>query len=669
MSAPASVISRIKKLRTTIDHHRFLYHVRDESEISEAALDSLKDELKKIEQEYPELVTADSPTQRVAGAVLDAFEKVPHKVRQWSFDDAFNKEDLEQFVIRARNILAKESDSTDFAFLAEQKIDGLKVILEYQNGLLQTAATRGDGVVGENVTENAKTIESIPLKLTSNVSGIFEGEIFMAKSSFESLNTQRAENGEELFANPRNAAAGTMRQLDSSIVAQRKLSCFVYDIADLGTVMPKTQQQELEMLETLGFTVNTERKLCESIDKIFDFYNKQQQTKESFNYWIDGLVIKINEIEIQNILGYTGKSPRHSIALKFPAEQTTTVVENISLQVGRTGVITPIAELRPVSIAGSTVARATLHNAEEIERLDVRVGDTVIIEKAGDIIPKVVEVVLSLRPTNTKQYAFPTKIRECGGDGSIEKIEGQVAYRCVSLDSADIQKKRLEYFASKKAINIDGLGPQLLNRLYDAGLVATPADIYSLQKDDLLQLEGFKERSVQKLLDSIETTREIPFKRFITALGLPEVGEESALLLADKFDVIQDLRDAETTALENIHGIGSVVAENIVQWFAHPDNVRLVNDLLQHVSIAYDTLTQSHAEITDKTFVITGSFDAFSRDDIKDMVRSYGGKIGSSVSKNTDVLIAGTKAGSKLQKAQEMKTTIWDEEHVQGLML
>ena len=664
-------IERAAQLRETINHHRYLYHVLDTQEISEAALDSLKDELKKLELEYPELVTPDSPTQRVAGAVLDKFEKVTHKIAQWSFDDAFDRSDLEQFKKRADNYLQKNSSnqSIPFSYLCEQKIDGLKVILEYKDGVLKTAATRGDGKVGENVTVNARTITTIPLKLSRNISGIFEGEIFMPKKSFDEINKKRSQNNEELFANPRNAAAGTMRQLDSSIVEKRKLACFVYDIARLDTETLDSQESELELLEDLGFYVNKERKLCSSLDEVWKYYEKEGKKKESFGYWIDGMVVKINDLKTQERLGYTGKAPRFAIALKFPAEQTTTLVKDITLQVGRTGVITPVAELEAVSVAGTTVARATLHNAEEIERLDVRIGDTVIIEKAGDIIPKVLEVVTTLRPTKTKRYIFPKKVDGCGGDGSIEKIPGQVAYRCVDRDSGDMAKRKLHYFVSKKAFDVDGLGPQIIDKLMDTGLVSEPADIFTLTKDQILELEGFKDKSADNLINGVLEKKKISLVRFIISLSIDEVGEETALLLATEFSSFKKVQSATIGELVAIDGIGPIMAENIVEWFSRKKNQLMIANLLQHVTVqVFSPLDVSNLPLAGKTVVVTGALESFSRDSAKDKVRELGGKVGSSVSVNTDILLAGEKAGSKLQKAQELGIEIWKEEDLLNLV-
>lgn len=654
---------RIEQLRKTIDHHRYLYHVLDTEEISEAALDSLKDELKKLETEYPSLVTPDSPTQRVAGAVLDKFEKVTHKVSQWSFDDAFNREDLEQFKKRADNYLAKQGASAKFTYLCEQKIDGLKLVLEYKDGLLVTAATRGDGVVGEDVTQNAKTIQTIPLKLNKPVSGIFEGEVFMPKTAFDALNKKQREAGEEEYANPRNTAAGTMRQLDSVMVAERNLAYFCYDIARLDEDLPDTQAGEMELLEELGFYVNKERKLCNSLAEIWEYYKYQDTTKGDFNWMIDGLVVKINDVKTQEELGYTGKAPRFAIALKFPAEQTTTIVRGITLQVGRTGIITPVAELDPVSVAGTTVKRATLHNEEEIERLDVRIGDTVIIEKAGDIIPKVIEVVQTLRPAGTKVYKFPKKVLGCGGDGSIEKIPGQVGYRCVDTSSGDTYRRKLHYFVSKKAFDIEGLGPQIIDLLLEENLISEPADIFTLRHDELIELEGFKERAVQNLLDGVDAKRSISLVRFIISLSIDEVGEETALLLANTYGSFEKLQETTAEELEQIEGIGPIVAENIAGWFAKQTNQTLVANIRKYVTIqTHKKKDGGNLPLAGKSVVVTGTLQSLSREEAKVRVRALGGKVASSVSKNTDLVVAGEKAGSKLTKAQEFGIEVWDEQ-------
>lgn len=682
MKASQEVRSRIEKLRITINRHRYLYHVKNESEISEAALDSLKDELKKLESQYPELITPDSPTQRVAGEPLPEFTKVKHKVAQWSFDDAFNREDLEQFETRAKNYLkkqgvhigvglAREAVGQGHLYLTyecELKIDGLKIILEYVDGLLVTAATRGDGVIGEDVTLNARTIESIPLRLEEPVSGIFEGEVYMSKKNFEKLNEGQKKKGEELYANPRNVAAGSMRQLDPRLVAERKLDCFIYDSANVtGIDAPTTQTEELLMLEQLGFKTNPHHKLCLSLDEVWEFYQACEKKREKQAYWIDGIVVKVNEIRLQERLGYTGKGPRFAIALKFPAEQKTTIVEDIRFQVGRTGVITPVAHLAPVSVAGTTVKRATLHNEDEIRRLDVRIGDTVIIEKAGDIIPKVVQVLPELRPKNTKPFAWPTHIPECGGDGSIERVPGQAAWRCVIKDSDTLFVRKLEYFVSKRALDIDGIGKKNVAQIVEKLEVTTFDQLWDLTKEDFLTLEGFAEKSAQLAYDAIQAVKKVPLDRFIISLSIDHVGEETALLLAQHFGTLQKIQGASLESLTAIDGIGEVVARSLFEWFHNKHNAQLVDRLLTHLTIAKQEKAAG-GKLAGKTFVVTGTLPSLSRDDAHALVRKNGGKVASSVSKNTSYLIAGENAGSKLDTAKSLGVKVITEQEFKDLL-
>jgi len=667
---------RIEKLKKVINHHRYLYHVKNISEISEQALDSLKDELKKLETKYPQLLTEDSPSQRVAGKVLDGFEKVTHKVEQWSFDDAFNREDLESWEKRNRNFLEKAAGrelrsrpNKQFQYFCELKIDGLKIILEYKNGVLKNAATRGDGKVGEDVTENIKTIESIPLHLQKNISGIFEGEIYISKKNFDRINRKQKKEGKELYANPRNLAAGTLRQLDTKIVAERKLDAFIYDVAQSNEKKWKTQKEEMEWMEKLGFTVNKNNFLAKNISEVFDFYNKQIKKREKYDYWIDGIVLKINDIKTQEILGYTGKSPRYAIALKFPAEQKTTIVKNIELQVGRTGVITPVAILEPVEVAGTTVARASLHNEDEIKRLDVRIGDTVIIEKAGDIIPKVISVLKEFRKNNAKKFVFPKKVAGCGGDGSIEKIDGQVAYRCVNMDSLELKTRKLSYFVSKKAFDISELGPKNIETFLKKELISEPADIFNLTISDIEPLDGFGKKSAENIVGAIAEKKNISLVRFLVALGIDEVGEESALLLAEKFQNLKNLQNASLEKLEEIHGIGSVMAEKIFSFFRNEKNKIIIKDLLAVVKV--EDFKKEEIEdnyFKDKKVLITGTFKNFSRDQLKEIIRKKGGKNVSSISANTDILLAGEKAGSKLEKAKKFGTIILKEKELEKLL-
>lgn len=664
MKASQEVRERVEHLHEVINHHRHLYHVENRSEISEEALDSLKDELKKIEEEYPELITPDSPTQRVAGESLPFFEKVTHQVEQWSFDDAFDREDLDNWEKRAERYLG---DGTNLDYFCELKIDGLKVILKYADGQLVTAATRGNGKVGENVTTNVRTIESIPLVLTEPVSGIFEGEIYMPRDQFDRLNKEQEKKGEELYANPRNVAAGTLRQLDPRIVADRKLDAFIYDISEIQGLDFDTQEEEMITLSRLGFKTNLERKYCKDISDVWDYYQSQIEKKEAYEYWIDGVVVKVNNISTQDRLGYTGKSPRFAIALKFPAEQKTTVIRDIHLQVGRTGVITPVAIMDPVSIAGTTVSRATLHNEEEIERLDVRIGDTVVIEKAGDIIPKVLQVLTEFRSKNAKPYRFPKTVEGCGGEGKIEKIPGQVAYRCVDRHSGDMARRKLHYFVGKSAFDIDGLGPKIVDLLMDQGLVSEPVDLFTLEPGDIEGLEGFKEKAIENLIRGIADRRTILFERFIISLSIDGVGEENAILLARNYPTLDDLQSTDVETLLHIDGIGEVLAQGIVDYFRRESNQKRISDLLEHVTIDYSLGTQGTKSgvFAGKTVVATGTLENYSRDGIKDLIRKQGGKVSGSVTGSTDLVIAGEKAGSKLTKAQELGIEVWNEERLQ----
>ena len=658
---------RIEKLKKVINHHRYLYHVKNISEISEQALDSLKDELKKIEEKFPEFITEDSPTQRVVGKVLEGFDKIIHKVEQWSFDDAFNQVDVENWTKRNKNLLEKSKTnlSQDFKYFCELKIDGLKVILEYQNGILKKAATRGDGKVGEDVTENIKTIGSIPLKLQEEVTGFFEGEIYISKKNFDIVNKQQKKDKKPLYANPRNLAAGTLRQLDTKIVAQRKLDIFIYDMAKIKEYSPNTQEEKTKLMEQFGFVVNKSNILAKSIQEVFSFYHQQEKKREKYDYWIDGIVLKVNDIKKQEVLGYTGKSPRFAIALKFPAEQKTTHIKDIELQVGRTGVITPVAILEPVAIAGTTVSRASLHNADEIKRLDIRIGDTVIIEKAGDIIPKVIEVLKDLRKKKSKKYIFPKKVSGCGGDGSIHKKEGEVAYKCVYMDSQDLKARKLSYFVSKIAFDITEVGPKNIEFFLQKKIISEPADIFKIQVSHIENFFGFGKKSAENIVKAIKKKKKISLVRFLIALGIDDVGEESALLLAEKFLTLKKITKASQEDFEEIDGIGQTVAENIIVFFANKKNKKEIENLLAVIKVEdFKKKKIEENYFLNKKILITGTFQNLSRQDLKNIIREKGGKNISSISKSTDILLAGNNAGSKLEKAKKLGIKILNEKDI-----
>ncbi|PIQ91396.1 MAG: DNA ligase (NAD(+)) LigA [Parcubacteria group bacterium CG11_big_fil_rev_8_21_14_0_20_39_22] len=664
LTVPQKVKERLNQLKKAIEKHRYLYHVKDVEEISPQALDSLKRELSEIEREYPELITPDSPSQRVAGEPLPKFEKVKHKVDQWSFNDAFTDEDIRDFDSRIKRFLSGKGINKKPTYVAELKIDGLKVVIEYKEGKLLRAATRGDGQVGEDVTHNVRTIGSVPVILNWPVDIIVEGEVWMSKSGLEKLNKVRQSKGQALFANPRNAAAGSIRQLDPKIAAQRELDTFIYDIALFEADRSKTTTQyaELKFLEELGFKVNEHFKKFDSIEEIIEYSKEAHKLAGKKDYLIDGVVVKVNEKDLQESLGYTGKAPRFGIAIKFPAEQVTTVIEDIVFQVGRTGVITPVAVLSPVSVAGSIVSRATLHNEDEIKRLDVRVGDTVIIQKAGDVIPDIVKVVEEMRTGKEKPFVWPKKISECGGNGSIERIPGQAAWRCVDKNSFAQQKRKFYHFVSKKGFDIEHMGPKNVDALLDAGLITHFDDIFTLKKGDLMNLPRFAEKSADNLLDSIEKAKNTTLPRFIVSLSIPHVGEETAEDLAENFGSIEKLQQTSVEELEDISGTGPVVAKSISDWFSDGDNNKLVGRLLNYVNIDEVVKRKSqNLPLSGKTFVLTGSLEKLSRDEAAIKIKEKGGKVSNSVSAKTDYVVAGNEPGSKYEKAKELGVSILEE--------
>ncbi|MES2216748.1 MAG: NAD-dependent DNA ligase LigA [Patescibacteria group bacterium] len=695
------VIERLHKLKETIELHRYNYHVLDKQEISEEALDSLKHELVEIETKYPELITPDSPSQRVAGKPLPEFKKVRHTVPQWSFNDAFSPEEMREFDARVKRFMIQGGISDPRpTYVNEHKIDGLKVVMEYEDGKLIRAATRGDGTVGEDVTENVRTIQSVPLVLRRPISIIVEGEIWMAKSTLESLNKKRASDGLPLFANPRNLAAGSIRQLDAKIAAERQLDSFIYDIAkleggegkdfvfrnwqvnpakttssnsslphpenkifSLASSVPQTQHDELEFLRDLGFKVNKHYRQSKDIEGVIEYWREWQTKMSKQDYWADGVVVKVDENEYQRLLGYTGKAPRWGIAFKFPGEEVTTILEDITFQVGRTGVVTPVANLKPVSIGGSTVSRATLHNEDEIRRLDVRVGDTVILKKAGDVIPDIIKVVMEMRTGKEKPFRWPTHVAACGGDGRIVREPGEAAWKCAAGDSFEQQKRKFYYFVSKHCFDMDGVGPKVIDALLEAQLISTFADIFTLEKGDVLSLPRFAEKSAENVIAAIEKARKVTLPRFLASLSIPQVGEETAYDLAKHFKSIDDIIDASKEEFESIYGVGPKVAESLYTWFGEHDNRKLVNALLKQIKIVKDeAVSGGSKKLEGKSFVFTGTLPTLAREDGQRMVRENGGDVSSSVSKNTSFVVAGEEAGSKLDKARDLGVQIITEE-------
>ncbi|MEK7479796.1 MAG: NAD-dependent DNA ligase LigA [Patescibacteria group bacterium] len=660
---PQKIQERYTKLKTAVNKYRTLYHVYDKEEISQAALDSLKHELTQIEAAHPAIIASDSPSQRVAGKPLPGFKKVRHKVAQWSFNDAFSPEEMREFDARVKRFLRPEYGDAAPSYLCELKIDGLKIVFEYQKGILITAATRGDGEVGEDVTQNIKTIESVPLSLEKPIDIIVEGEVWMSSANLEKLNAHRRAAGEPPFANPRNVAAGSLRQLDPAVAAERKLDVFIYDMAMGSEPVPPTQEKELEYLRGLGFKVNPHFRVARTVEETIAFWEQWKNKGRHQEYWIDGVVVKVNEQNYQETLGYTGKAPRFAVAFKFPAEQATTVVENIVLQVGRTGVLTPVAHLKPVLVAGSTVSRATLHNEDEIRRLDVRVGDTVILQKAGDVIPDIVQVVKELRPKSAKPFAWPTRVDECGGDGRIERISGQAAWRCVNKNSFAVVRRRFHNFVGKHALDIEGCGPSTVDQLLEEGLVQHYDELFTLTPGDVLPLEGFAEVSAKKLIESIERARTVELPRLLVGLSIPQVGEETAFLLAEKFRDVDSLARASAGELQRIEGVGPIVAKAIIDWFGAKRHRELVERLKKVLVIKADPRQArgGNLKLSGKTFVLTGTLASMSRDEAKEKLRRLGADVSGSVSAKTSYVVAGAEAGSKLDKARTLGVAVLTE--------
>ncbi len=656
MKVPKDVRTRVEQLKSTITKYRTLEHEKDTSPISADALDSLKYELAELEGKYPELVTADSPTQVVAGAPLPFLKKVRHTIPQWSFNDAFTEEDIRAFDERVRKVSGAAP-----TYALELKIDGLKIVLTYEKGVLTTAATRGDGVVGEDVTHNILTIASVPRHLERPVDLIVEGEVYLTRSGFAKLNELREKQGEPLFANPRNAAAGSIRQLDPSIAAARPLGVFLYDVAQTSESLPQTQSEELAYLAGLGLPVNLEHAHADSLKEVFAYWKKWQgSARGKVDYQIDGIVMKVESQSAQQTLGYTGKAPRFAIAYKFPPEQVQTILEDITLQVGRTGKLTPVAHLRSVAVAGTIVARATLHNEDFIAEKDIRIGDTVILQKAGDIIPEVVSVVIELRPKGAKSWKFPAHSTLCGGSGEIERVPGEAAHRCKVTGSFEQQSRKLAYFAGKSALDISGMGKETVRTLMEHDLISDFDDIFDLTKDELLALEGFEETKATKLIKAIDAAKEIPLDRLLIGLGISHVGEETAFLLATHFGTLAALRAASEDILASLSGIGPIIGRAVAEWFKDSGNQSLLVRLEKHLKIQ-KVIAPSRGALTGQVVVITGTLPTLSRDEAEARVRQAGGKVAASVSSKTSFVLAGENPGSKYEKAQSLGVSVISE--------
>ena len=657
---------RLKKLRELVAHHQKLYYEKDAPEISDEAYDSLLRELRELEGVGDD--TVDKLLNPVGAPPSEAFAKVKHQVRQWSLDNVFTVDELYDWEARIKRYLREQDVKVEaIEYEVGHKLDGLKIVLEYREGKFIRAATRGDGVIGEDVTHTAVTIKDIPAKLKLPLTLTCAGEVWLSHTEFLRINKEREKNGEPLFQNPRNSAAGSLRQLDPEVTRSRNLSVIVYDLDSLVTTntkidTPTTQEAELALLKRLGFAVSKDDKICGSVAGIINYYNSWKDKHGKLPYGVDGIVVKVNQLRLQHLLGFTAKSPRFAVAYKFPAVQTTTVVEGIHLQVGRTGIITPVAHLTPTLIAGSTVSRATLHNEDQIKRLDVRVGDTVILQKAGDVIPEIVEVVLPLRPASAKPYRFPKKVKGCGGDGSIERIPGEAAYRCKVLESDLLKRRRLYYFVGKSALNIDGVGPRIIDQLLDEGLIDDADDLFTLEVGDFEGLPGFKHRAAENAVSAISKAREVPLYRLLVGLSIEHVGEETARLIAEYYSSIAKIKSAKENDLASIHGIGEVVAHSLVSWMSESKNVSRLNALLPQLKIINPAKTKRSTALSGKTVVFTGTLLQLTRDEAKDLARKAGAQVSSGVSKKTDYVIAGSEAGSKADKARELDVSIISED-------
>ncbi len=655
---------RIAKLREEINKYSYEYHVLDKLSVPDSVWDSLKHELAELERQFPDLITPDSPTQRVSGKALDKFVKVRHAVPMLSLNDAFTREDIADWMERLSKLTNKK-----LSYFCEPKMDGLAISIVYQDGLLQLAATRGDGKIGEDVTLNVRTIESVPLRLRQVQAGWprrieVRGEVYMTKQVLKELNKKQRAKGEPEFANPRNAAAGSIRQLDPRLAAERKLSFMAYDlVSDLGQ---KTHAEVHQLLKQLGFKAGDYLQLCHNLDEIFSFFDKMQKIRDKLSYWIDGIVITVNDIATFKELGITGKGPRGAIALKFPAEQVTTRVKDIIVQVGRTGVLTPVAILEPVQVAGTTVSRATLHNIDEIKRLGLKIGDTVIVQKAGDIIPDVVKVLPNLRTGEEKDFVMPRRCPVCGA--KVIRPEGEVNYYCSNKNCFAIQKEHLYHFVSKPAFNIEGLGPKIIDQLIEAGLIRDAAQIFDLTAGDLEPLERFAQKSAANLVAAITRAKRIPLHRFIYALGIRHVGEQTALALAEHFGSLSKLMSASKEELSQVPDIGPVVAESIYDYFRQPKNQEFVQSLLDRGIKIENPAGKRASSLVGKTFVLTGALQTMTRQQAKELIRSAGGRVASSVSSQTDYVVVGKDPGSKYDKAKALGVKIISEDEFLSLL-
>ncbi|WP_066319441.1 NAD-dependent DNA ligase LigA [Bacillus sp. FJAT-29814] len=655
-----SAQQKINELRSLLNQYGHEYYVLDQPTVPDAEYDRLMQELIGLEETFPALKSPDSPTVRIGGTVLDMFEKVEHRTPMLSLGNAFNEQDLKDFDRRIRQAVGN-----DFSYVAELKIDGLAVSLRYEDGLFAQGATRGDGTIGEDITENLKTIKSVPLRLTEPISLEVRGEAFMPKRSFEALNAARKERGEELFANPRNAAAGSLRQLDTKIAATRKLDVFLYGIGDPEALGVDSHSEGLDYLDRLGFKTNKERRKCATIDEVIQYINGWVEKRPHLPYEIDGIVIKVDSFSHQAELGTTAKSPRWAIAYKFPAEEVVTTLKEIELSVGRTGVVTPTAILEPVKVAGTTVGRASLHNEDLIREKDIKIGDKVVIKKAGDIIPEVVNVLADQRTGEEVDFHMPTHCPEC--DSELVRLDGEVALRCINPKCPAQIREGLIHFVSRDAMNIEGLGEKVISQLFAEKLISDVADLYKLTREQLLALERMGEKSVNNLLHAIEASKGNSLEKLLFGLGIRHVGAKAAKTLAQNFGSMGKLASASKEELLAINEIGDKMADSIVSFFEQEEAQELLQELASFgVNMDYKGAKPVSAEESDsifagKTVVLTGKLEQLSRNEAKEKIEALGGNVAGSVSKKTHLVVAGEDAGSKLTKAQELGIEIWDE--------
>jgi len=654
---------RVKELHQLLNKYGYEYYVLDKPSIPDAEYDALINELIHLEEQFPSLKTNDSPSQRVGGDVLDMFSKVEHLKPMLSLGNAFNEADLRDFDRKVRGAIGD-----DFSYVCELKIDGLAVSLRYEDGLFEQGATRGDGTIGEDITANLKTIRSIPLRLNQPVSIEVRGEAFMPKKSFEALNKKKDENGEEPFANPRNAAAGSLRQLDPRIAASRNLDVFLYAIGDVGQTGVLSHSEGLDLLDTLGFKTNKERRKCATIEDVLEYIEGWQEKRPHLPYEIDGIVIKVDGLAQQEQLGTTAKSPRWAIAYKFPAEEVVTKLIQIELNVGRTGVVTPTALLEPVKVAGTTVKRATLHNEDLIREKDIKIGDSVVVKKAGDIIPEVVNVLVDRRTGEEVEFSMPTHCPEC--ESELVRLEGEVALRCINPKCPAQIREGLIHFVSRNAMNIDGLGERVVSQLFAEKLIEDVADLYTLTFEQLIQLERMGEKSVNNLLEAIQVSKKNSLEKLLFGLGIRHVGAKAAKTIAMEFKHMDELSKATKEGLTAINEIGEKMADSIVTFFEQEEVLELIDELKElGVNMDYTgpmptSTEESNSVFAGKTIVLTGKLEQLSRNEAKEQIELLGGKITGSVSKKTDLVIAGEDAGSKLTKAEQLGIEVWDEERL-----